>query len=84
MIRDVETQGFPQRLNPRAINPAQSSYQRFKNPVVDEEKCVGCSLCLNSCSFHAIQMIAGKAHIQEEMCRGCRDCIPSCPHGAIS
>ncbi len=84
MIRDIGTQGFPQQVNSRTSNPMQSSFQRFKIPIVDEGKCVGCSLCLSSCRYNAIHMVNGKAHIQENLCQGCKACIPSCPHGAIS
>ncbi len=84
MTRDVGTQRNLPRLDPRPSNPTQRNIQRFKNPIVDEEKCVGCSLCLSSCPVHAIQMVNGKAHIQENICQGCKACIPSCPHGAIS
>lgn len=51
---------------------------------IDEEKCVGCGLCVNACHESAIQLIDGKAKlVSEEYCDGLGNCLPSCPTDAI-
>ena len=52
---------------------------------IDEEKCNGCSLCVNACHEGALQMIDGKARlITDAYCDGLGACLPECPTGAIT
>ncbi len=50
--------------------------------VVKEEKCIGCSACLDACPFGAIEMKGDKAVINEK-CTLCQACITACPVDAI-
>lgn len=51
---------------------------------IDEEKCIGCSLCINACEQGAIQLVDGKARlISEDYCDGLGKCLPKCPVDAI-
>lgn len=51
---------------------------------IDEEKCNGCGLCINSCAEGAIQMIDGKARLVSEIyCDGLGACLDCCPVDAI-
>jgi MinD superfamily P-loop ATPase containing an inserted ferredoxin domain len=51
---------------------------------IDEEKCNGCGLCVNTCHEGALQLIDGKARlISESYCDGLGDCLPECPTKAI-
>lgn len=51
---------------------------------IDEEKCIGCGLCVNACEQGAIQLIDGKAKlISEDYCDGLGNCLPKCPVDAI-
>lgn len=51
---------------------------------IDEEKCVGCGLCVSGCHQGALKVIDGKARlISESYCDGLGKCIPKCPMGAL-
>lgn len=51
---------------------------------IDEDKCVGCGLCVPGCAEEAIKIIDGKAKlISENLCDGIGNCIGHCPVGAI-
>lgn len=55
--------------------------------VVDEEKCNGCKLCVQTCPEpNAIQMIVDrkKACVIGNRCKGCGICDITCPKKAIS
>jgi len=49
---------------------------------VIREKCVGCSICVKTCPFGAIELVEGKAVIGEK-CTMCGACVEACPVGAI-
>ncbi len=56
--------------------------------VVDEDLCSGCGMCVNICSFNAIELEdkeEGKqrAKINEALCKGCGACVGTCPSGAM-
>lgn len=52
---------------------------------IDEEKCNGCGICVDSCHEGAIRMVNGKAKlISDSYCDGLGDCLKPCPMGAIS
>jgi heterodisulfide reductase subunit A len=54
--------------------------------VVDEERCAGCKVCIDLCSYKAITFDEEKkvAHINEALCKGCGTCVAACPSGAIT
>lgn len=52
---------------------------------IDQEKCVGCGLCANTCHQGAIGIVDGKAKLlSEDHCDGLGRCLPVCPTGAIT
>ena len=50
---------------------------------VNQNKCVGCGICIDICFVDAIRVSEGKANISAE-CRGCGRCVEVCPSEAIT
>ncbi len=59
-----------------------------KPPIyaVDQDKCIGCKMCLNTYGCPALiwNEQTGKASIDTTLCMGCTSCVQVCPVGAIS
>ncbi len=54
------------------------------NPItVNEEKCIGCALCVNDCPNACLYLENGKAHTSKSGCIECGHCYAICPQGAI-
>jgi heterodisulfide reductase subunit A-like polyferredoxin len=51
---------------------------------VDANTCTGCELCVEACSFGAIEMENGIAVVDEVACVDCGVCVDQCPNEAIS
>lgn len=53
--------------------------------IIDEQVCIGCTLCIQACPVDAIIGAAKQMHtIAEDLCTGCELCIPPCPVECIS
>jgi heterodisulfide reductase subunit A len=54
--------------------------------VIDEERCSGCKICNDLCSYKAITFDEEKrvSRINEALCKGCGTCVAACPSGAIT
>ncbi len=52
-------------------------------PVLDEDKCTRCELCVRVCPYFAITM-EDKITFNDDKCFGCGLCISKCPTKALS
>jgi len=51
--------------------------------VVDEDLCLGCGTCEESCQFGAIQVLDGVAAVDAAACMGCGVCSTHCVQEAV-
>lgn len=60
-----------------------ASWRVFR-PVLNEEKCIGCGLCLAFCPVNSIHKSGeGKFEVTYDYCKGCGICANECKKGAI-
>ena len=53
--------------------------------IIDEQTCIGCTLCIQACPVDAIVGAAKQMHtIVGQQCTGCELCLPPCPVECIS
>jgi electron transport complex protein RnfB len=66
------------------LNPANGTEGPRSVAVIDEDWCIGCTLCIAACPTDAI-LGSHKMHtVVERYCTGCELCIPVCPVDCIS
>ncbi|MES2687981.1 MAG: electron transport complex subunit RsxB [Pseudomonadota bacterium] len=67
------------------LNPDNGSEGPRHLAVIDEDWCIGCTLCLDACPTDAIVGSNKLMHtVIEPYCTGCELCIPVCPVDCIS
>jgi len=45
--------------------------------------CIGCSKCVKTCPFGAVEVNHNLSYINPDLCKTCGKCVASCPTGAI-
>jgi electron transport complex protein RnfB len=68
----------------QALNPEFGNEGPMTVAVIDEDWCIGCTLCLKVCPTDAILGANKRMHtVIEPYCTGCELCIPVCPVDCI-
>ena len=71
-------------LPAQALNPEFGLEGPMTVAVIDEDWCIGCTLCLKVCPTDAILGANKRMHtVIEAHCTGCELCIPVCPVDCI-
>ena len=72
-------------VEPKPLNPENGEAKPEKLvAVIDENTCIGCTLCIQACPVDAILGAAKQMHtIIEKECTGCELCVAPCPVDCI-
>lgn len=62
----------------------QDQHSRPQGPTIDQEKCIGCGLCLAVCPDQTLSLLQGKAVVSGNRCIACAHCHAVCPSQAIT
>lgn len=67
------------------LDPSRGSHTPRLMARIDEQRCIGCTLCIQVCPTDAI--VGGPKYMHtviEEDCTGCELCAPPCPMDCIA
>ena len=68
-----------------SLNPDNGVEAPRTLAVIDEDWCIGCTLCIDACPTDAIVGSNKRMHtVIEPYCTGCELCIPVCPVDCIA
>jgi electron transport complex protein RnfB len=66
------------------LNPANGVERPRPVAVIDENLCIGCTLCIQACPVDAIVGAAKQMHtVVPQLCTGCDLCVAPCPVDCI-
>ena len=69
---------------PKPLNPANGVERARRVAVIDEARCIGCTLCIQACPVDAIVGAAKLMHtVVTGLCSGCDLCVAPCPVDCI-
>jgi electron transport complex protein RnfB len=69
----------------RPLNPRNGTAQPRRVALIDEARCIGCTLCIKACPVDAIVGAAKLMHtVVTELCSGCDLCVAPCPVDCIA
>lgn len=64
----------------REIKPLDAEEKPKQLAIIDEETCIGCTLCIQACPVDAIVGAAKQMHtVVASLCTGCELCVKPCP-----
>ncbi|MFY9347527.1 MAG: electron transport complex subunit RsxB [Orrella sp.] len=68
----------------RPIDPDCGQHEPLQVAVIEEEHCIGCTLCIQACPVDAIIGANKKMHtVLSDWCTGCDLCVAPCPVDCI-
>jgi electron transport complex protein RnfB len=67
------------------INPVNGVERPRPVAMIDEARCIGCTLCIQACPVDAIMGAAKQMHtVLPDLCTGCDLCVAPCPVDCIA
>ena len=64
----------------REVTPLDAEEKPRQLAVIDENTCIGCTLCIQACPVDAIVGAAKQMHtVVASLCTGCELCVSPCP-----
>lgn len=67
-----------------SLNPECGQHKPLERVLIDEQHCIGCTLCIRACPVDAIVGANKFMHtVIADLCTGCALCIPPCPVDCI-
>ena len=70
--------------DPKPLDPEHGEEKPKTIAIIDEQICIGCTLCIQACPVDAILGAAKQMHtVIEKECTGCELCVPPCPVDCI-
>lgn len=57
---------------------------RAFRPVIDQDRCSRCGICLLFCPVNMIRRVEGRFAVDYSYCKGCGICAQECPKGAVA
>lgn len=68
----------------KPLNPENGKIEPRRLAIIEEEACIGCTLCIKACPVDAIIGANKMMHtVIASECTGCDLCIPACPVDCI-
>jgi electron transport complex protein RnfB len=67
------------------LDPQRGIESPRRLAVIDEDWCIGCTLCIKACPVDCIVGASKQMHtVIDELCTGCDLCLPVCPVDCIA
>lgn len=69
---------------PKPLDSACGRHARLAVAIIDESRCIGCTLCIDACPVDAILGAPKRMHaVVPSLCSGCELCLAPCPVDCI-
>ena len=71
--------------DPKPLSEEHGAVKPKLVAIIDEQSCIGCTLCIQACPVDAILGASKQMHtIIAAECTGCELCVPPCPVNCIA